>query len=68
MKYAARSASDKTDEWPFWMVVDTSSNINVTHHLLSKTGFECSRFHGGSFASRSDAETLADLANANLKD
>lgn len=33
-RYFARSASDKTDDWPFWYVADREKgNLNVTVKL-----------------------------------
>lgn len=66
MKYTSRSASDKTDEWPFWMVIDNASGLNVAGQLARQVNPD---FRPGAvFVSRNDAKTLADLANANLKD
>ncbi len=34
-RYYARSASDKTDDWPFWYVADIErGHLNVTSTLL----------------------------------
>jgi hypothetical protein len=34
-RYLARSASDRTDDWPSWFVADRSrSNLNVTVRLV----------------------------------
>jgi hypothetical protein len=34
-RYFARSASDQTDDWPYWFVADRSrGNLNVTVKLM----------------------------------
>jgi hypothetical protein len=36
-RYYARSASDKTDDWPFWFVADEQrGGLNVTADLIRK--------------------------------
>lgn len=36
-RYVARSASDKTDEWPFWFIADRhQGNRNVFAPLMEK--------------------------------
>ena len=60
VKYTARSTSDRTEDWPFWMVVD-ERNINVTGKLFEKwSGIPAS---GGMFATRETATALAATAN-----
>jgi hypothetical protein len=61
-RYYARSASDRTDDWPFWLVADTQKGgLNVTAELV--------RQHlnvnpeGGTLCSRGHAERLAIIAN-----
>ena len=61
-RYYARSASDRTDDWPYWFVADTQKGgLNVTADLA--------RQHlnidpeGKTLCSRSNAERLAILAN-----
>lgn len=52
MRYKARSASDKTDDWPFWFVEEGGLNT-------MKSG----RFYGGKFDTREVCEELADQLN-----
>jgi hypothetical protein len=61
-RYYARSASDRTDDWPYWFVADTQKGgLNVTAELV--------RQHlnvnpeGGTLCSRGHAERLAIIAN-----
>jgi hypothetical protein len=61
-RYYARSASDRTDDWPYWFVADAQKGgLDVTAELV--------RQHlnvnpeGGTLCSRGDAERLAILAN-----
>ena len=55
MKVEARSASDRTDDWPFWMVWDGS--VNVTIKVIERlTGL---RVVGMPFVTK---ETALDLA------
>ncbi len=62
MKYEARSASDKTDDWPFWMVWNGS--VNVTGKVARKLGYLVPE--GAVFVSRIGAERLAKEANERL--
>lgn len=55
MKFVAKSASDKTDDWPFWMVVN-DNGLNVTAALLPELWGRMP------FLSRPAAEELARLA------
>lgn len=57
-RYYARSASDKTDEWPFWYVADRQqSGLNVTKALASEqVGYL-------PFVSREAAIKIAETAN-----
>lgn len=61
-RYFPRSASDRTDDWPFWFVADRQrGDTNITADLI--------RLHinpkhcGGVFTSKEDARELARLAN-----
>ena len=61
-RYYARSASDRTDDWPYWFVADSQKGgLNVTAVLL--------RQHlnvdpkGKTLCQRDTAERLAILAN-----
>lgn len=57
-RFYARSASDRTDDWPYWFVADRQkSGINVTVSLAPKLrGFM-------PFVSADEARSLADAAN-----
>lgn len=59
-KHIARSASKRTDEWPFWMVWD--GQFNVTGRVAEKLGYGPQ--NGGVFTTRENAERLASEANA----
>lgn len=41
--FVARSASDKTDDWPFWLVADRNG-MNVTAQLAEMQGEVIGRF------------------------
>lgn len=58
-RYYARSASDRTDDWPFWFVADRDkSGLNVTRQLAPElTGYL-------PLVSRDAAIALAENANA----
>ncbi len=57
-RYFARSASDRTDDWPLWFVADRhQSDLNVTVRLVPS-------FRGYMpFLPREAAELVADRAN-----
>lgn len=59
-RYFARSASDRTDEWPYWFVADREkAGLNVTGELVPQ-------LHGYlPFLLRADAEYVAEKANRN---
>lgn len=61
-RYYARSASDKTDDWPFWFVADARrGGLNVTAELIRK---HLSPDHrGGVLMLKHHALDLAQLAN-----
>lgn len=59
-KFIARSASDRTDDWYFWMVWDGS--LNVTGKVAEKLGY--GNQEGAVFTRRANAERLASEANA----
>lgn len=80
-RFYARSASDKTDDWPFWYVADSyQSDLNVTTSIEAArdgcTRIEKARFLGvflGAFGMQPflaayDAAKLAKWANDNLGD
>ena len=58
-RFFARSASDKSDDWPLWYVADRQkANLNVTVELLPEL---CGYMP---FLSRDVAARLAQAANA----
>ncbi len=57
--YVARSASDKTDDWPFWMVWD--GHMNVTYKACKEVFGDDEP--GAVFVDREWAETLAHEMN-----
>lgn len=57
MSYIARSASDKTEDWPFWFVAN-QEGLNVTVELVPEL-----RGHQP-FLPRADAEQIAERANS----
>ena len=62
-RYYARSASDRTDDWPFWFVADSSKgNVNVTADII-RQHIRPNR-KGRVFVPRVLAQDLADMANA----
>jgi len=62
-RYYARSASDRTDTWPFWFVADSSKgSANVTADIIRQ--HICPTHNGGVFVPRGQALALADVANA----
>jgi len=61
-RYYARSASDNTDDWPFWFVADSQKGgLNVTAEL---TRLHINPHHKGLVLSdRKFTEYLAGIAN-----
>lgn len=59
-RFSARSASDRTEYWPFWMVWNGQRNVtsDVYKAITGKS------LDGAIFCDRKDAETLASAANA----
>lgn len=55
--YIARSASDHTDNWPYWYICTTESGLNITTDLLP-----CLRGYMP-FISKDAAIALADSLN-----
>ncbi len=56
-RLVARSASARTDDWPFWYVADTArGGLNVTLNLMPGWG-------GLPFVTREAAEGLVDRAD-----
>ena len=61
-RYYARSASDRTDDWPFWFVADkTRGGLNVTCELIRD--HIDPKHTGGVFTLRNAATVLANMAN-----
>jgi hypothetical protein len=61
-RYFARSASDKTDDWPWWFVADRQKgDLNVTAELLRMHVDQGHR--GGVFLRHAAAVELAGMAN-----
>jgi hypothetical protein len=61
-RYKAVSASDKTDDWPFWYVADTFHGyLNVTADVIRQ--HVSSDHKGGVFTDRINAIALANRAN-----
>lgn len=66
IRYYARSASDKTDDWPFWFVADDSQGgLNVTAEVAEATQSLCHR-PGAVLREPWDAVKLAMRANRAL--
>lgn len=62
-RYTARSASDRTDDWPFWFVADIQrGGLNVTADLIRKH-FDPNHA-GATLALKADAIAIAEKANA----
>ena len=60
-RYFARSASDKTDEWPDWFVADRQKGgLNVTAELIRQHFYPDHK--GAVFSDRHGAETIAERA------
>jgi hypothetical protein len=61
-RYFARSANDKTDDWPFWFVADSQrGGLNVTAELIR--ALANSDHKGATLAPRFIAELIAEAAN-----
>ena len=56
-KFTARSASDRTDDWPLWMVVD-SQGQNILGDISRMLGKP-----GAVFTNRCMAEKIAAILN-----
>ena len=65
-RYYARSASDKTDDWPFWFVADKNlGGLNVTADLIRKCWDKNHR--GGVLLSKTCAMKLEKQSNEDTK-
>lgn len=61
-RYFARSASDRTGDWPFWFVADRQKGgLNVTAELI-RQHFDPDH-KGAVFSDRHGAEMIAERAN-----
>ena len=61
-RYFARSASDRTEDWPFWFVADRQrGGINVTAEIIR--AHVDADHSGGVLCEKEGAIALADLAN-----
>ncbi len=61
-RYYARSASDRTDDWPYWFVADTQKGgLNVTAEIVRQHINQDPK--GQTLCSRAIAEALAVIAN-----
>ena len=64
-RFFARSASDQTDDWPWWFVADRGSGgINRTAEAARIAGFAWKP--GAVFLSREGAQLIAATANAKI--
>lgn len=65
VRYYARSASDKTNQWPYWFVADSKrGGLNVTAELIRQ---HINPAHKGAVFLRDwNAVKLALTANAHL--
>ena len=64
-RYYARSASDRTDDWPFWLVADRRlGGVNQTAEVMDQVGFP--RAPGQVLCDREIAEHVAARANAEV--
>lgn len=64
-RYYARSASDKTDDWPFWFVADEQrGGLNVTAEIADALGEPCNP--GATLTTGWNAVKLAMRANREL--
>ncbi len=60
-EFFARSASDKTDDWPAWFIARKSNpRLNVMHQVTKLLGLD---FQGATMGSRPHMELLAASAN-----
>lgn len=59
-KITARSASDRTDDWPYWFVTSPDHLLNITGPALLALGVDIG---GKTLVSREFAEALANTWN-----
>ena len=68
-RYYARSASDKTDDWPLWFVAyKTLGGLNVTDKVSRMLGLDGLHKPGATLCFREYAEQLAADANKMVKE
>lgn len=61
-RFHARSASDRTEAWPYWFVADRQKgDLNVTADLVRQLVDPSHR--GGVFLCRDEAVEIAERAN-----
>lgn len=59
-RYCAQSASDRTNDWPYWFVADRQKGgLNITFEALAKIGVVANRACLP-FLDRADAEYVAN--------
>jgi hypothetical protein len=61
-RVVARSASDKTDDWPYWMVWDGTTN--VTAETIDALGLP--RSPGAVLTTREMAQNVAEMYNSKV--
>ncbi len=62
-RFYARSASDRTDDWPFWFVADADRDgLNVTNELIVRFVSPTYKRDGLPFLTREASEALAAKA------
>lgn len=67
IRYYARSASDRTDDWPYWFVADRKrGDVNVTAELVRRIADP--NHKGAVFAPKEICFALAETANELLAD
>jgi hypothetical protein len=63
-RYFARSASDRTDDWPFWFVADRKLGGPNRTAEITDLLFPGKRTPGSTLTDRETAQFLAEKANA----
>lgn len=65
-RYFARSASDKTNDWPWWFIADKNrGGLNVTGEVFDMLGIPFKL--GSVFTHRLQATEIAELANKHME-
>lgn len=65
MKITALSASDSTDDWPYWMVWDGQRNVTLQAREAVE-GRNLFPSYSNKFCTREEAETLAAQSQVTL--